>query len=272
MNIKRFITTAIGLPFVIAVLLLANKYIMDIIMAMVATIGIYEYSKCCKGKSNIISWVGYLCAISIAFIHIIPVEILELIKLAGIPTLLIVLFLHAIISNMKINLSDISYTFLGIFYICGCILFIALIYGIEGNISGKILLWYTLTAAWATDSFAYLIGRNFGKHHFSKVSPNKTIEGCVAGTVIAVIIVIITTFVFNNYFDYNISYITISIIGLILSIIGQIGDFSASVVKRNFEIKDFSNLFPGHGGMIDRIDSVMFIAPFAYILLIQFIA
>ena len=62
----------------------------------------------------------------------------------------------------------------------------------------------------------------------------------------------------------RVNYITIGIMAIILSIIGQIGDFAASVIKRHFEVKDFSNLFPGHGGMIDRIDSVIFIAPFAY--------
>lgn len=65
----------------------------------------------------------------------------------------------------------------------------------------------------------------------------------------------------------NINYILITVIGIILSIIGQIGDFSASTIKRYVGIKDFSNLFPGHGGMLDRIDSVIFIAPFAYFLL-----
>ena len=60
-------------------------------------------------------------------------------------------------------------------------------------------------------------------------------------------------------------------ISVILSVIGQVGDFAASVIKRYFEVKDFSNLFPGHGGMIDRIDSVMFIAPFAYILFLMFL-
>jgi len=271
MSLKRLITTAIGLPVVILILLYGNKYVMDIVIAVVATISIYEYSRCCKEKAKIISWVGYVCAISIAFIHIIPEHIIELIKLSVMPTLLFVLFLHAILSNMKISFEDIVYTFFGVFYICGCLLFMSLTYGIEGNIPGTILIWYMMFAAWSTDTFAYLIGRNFGKHHFSKVSPNKTIEGCIAGTILAIIIIIGFTFVINKYFGYNISYMTIGIIGLILSIIGQIGDFAASVIKRHFKIKDFSELFPGHGGMIDRMDSVMFIAPFAYILLTQLI-
>jgi phosphatidate cytidylyltransferase len=79
---------------------------------------------------------------------------------------------------------------------------------------------------------------------------------------------LIYTFVLNTYFSYNYSYIYIGIVSIVLSLIGQIGDFSASSIKRYVDIKDYSNLLPGHGGMLDRIDSVLFIAPFAYMLFI----
>ena len=127
---------------------------------------------------------------------------------------------------------------------------------------------YILIAAWGTDVFAYLIGKKFGKHKFSKVSPKKSIEGCIAGTIGAVLIMILYTFILNTYFQFNYSYIYIIIIGIVLSLIGQIGDFSASCIKRYVDIKDYSNLLPGHGGMLDRIDSVLFLAPFAYLLFI----
>ena len=172
---------------------------------------------------------------------------------------------------MKISFQDISFTLIGILYIFCFILFLPLTYGIDGEISGKILIWYIIFTSWGTDVFAYLIGKHFGKRKFSKVSPNKTIEGCIAGVVAAVIISMLYTIFINTYFGLQISYFTIAMISAILSGIGQIGDFSASVIKRYFEVKDFSELFPGHGGMIDRIDSVMFIAPFAYLLLTLFL-
>ena len=78
--------------------------------------------------------------------------------------------------------------------------------------------------------------------------------------------VLIYTYILNKYFAFDLSYAKISLIGFVLSLIGQIGDFSASCIKRYVDIKDYSNLLPGHGGMLDRIDSVLFIAPFAYIL------
>ncbi len=112
-----------------------------------------------------------------------------------------------------------------------------------------------------------LYGRTLGKHKFSKISPNKTIEGCIGGIIGAIIFGVGLAFIFNIVFNMNFSYITILLIEIVLSIVGQIGDFAASSIKRYVGIKDFSNLIPGHGGMLDRLDSVIFIAPFAYILL-----
>ena len=135
---------------------------------------------------------------------------------------------------------------------------------IDGMKDGKILIWYAIFAAWGTDVFAYIVGKCIGKHKFSKVSPKKTIEGCIGGTVGAVILMLIYTYVANNFWGTNYSYLFITEIGILLSLIGQIGDFAASSIKRFVDIKDYSHLIPGHGGMLDRIDSLIFLAPFAY--------
>ena len=109
----------------------------------------------------------------------------------------------------------------------------------------------------------------FGKHKFSKVSPKKSIEGCVAGVAGSLIVSLIYTFAINTIFGLTIPYLWIAIMSVILSIIGQIGDFSASVIKRYFDVKDYSNIFPGHGGMLDRVDSLLFnIMAFYFIFMI----
>ena len=123
-------------------------------------------------------------------------------------------------------------------------------------------------ASWGTDTVAYIVGKNFGKHKFSKVSPNKTIEGCIGGMIGAVVGGLIFTFCINKYLGTTVPYVFAAIVLASLSIIGQIGDFSASVIKRYFDVKDYSSLFPGHGGMLDRVDSIIFAAPFAYIVFI----
>lgn len=267
MSIKRVLTALIGFPIVVLVLVLGNKYIIDFLCAGIAGIAMYEFIKCVSKKAKVISWISYFSVACIALIHIIPSGIINMVIPFLIPILLAILFLHVIISNMKITFEDITYTLIGILYIFSFCVFLPLTYGIDGEISGKILIWYIIFSAWGTDVFAYLIGKNFGKTKFSKVSPNKSVQGCLAGIAGATIINLIFTIVLNLCFGFEISYTIITIISIILSVIGQVGDFSASVIKRFFEVKDFSELFPGHGGMIDRIDSVMFIAPFAYLLL-----
>ena len=266
MNLKRVLTGLIGFPIVTMALIFGNKYIMDVLITLIALISMYEYIDCLSKKDiKVIKWVSYIVILAMAFIHVIPSELYSYLYIIP-PVLLFILFLHVIISNMKITFLDISFTLFGIFYIFGFLVFFPLIYGLDGDISGKLLIWFIFTTSWGTDLFAYLVGMKFGKNRFSKVSPKKSVEGCIGGTIAAIILTVVFAMCFNKFFNTNIAYIKAIVFATFLSIIGQIGDFSASVIKRYCEVKDFSGLFPGHGGMIDRIDSVMFICPFAYFL------
>lgn len=180
-----------------------------------------------------------------------------------------ILFMQVVFTEMKTNSADIAITFFGIIYIVGFFAFIPLLFGYskDGVNLGKFYIWYLFLTTWGSDVFAYLIGRNFGKHKFSKISPKKTIEGCTAGIIAGVALALVATVIFNNMFDLEVNYIVIGVIAFILTAIGQIGDFAASCIKRYADVKDFSNLLPGHGGLIDRFDSVIFAAPFAYYLI-----
>lgn len=131
----------------------------------------------------------------------------------------------------------------GTIYIVGFMAFIPILYGIE---NGKIYIWYLMFAAWGTDIFALIVGKTLGKHKLCKISPSKTIEGSIGGIIGCLLFIIPYTVFVNNYFGLNISYLYIIIIGILLSILGQIGDILASAVKRYVGIKDFSNLIPGH--------------------------
>ena len=273
MKLKRVLTALIGFPFVVALLVLGNNYVFDAICSIIALISMNEYIKCTSKKVKVIRWISYLCAGCVGIVPLLPTEAFHLVFGIGIPVLLLILFMHVIATNMKITFEDISYTLIGILYIFGFMVFLPLIYSntfgknAEHQMLGKALIWFVLTTAWGTDMLAYFIGMRFGKNRFSKVSPKKSVEGCIGGIIGAILFTLLFTFGFNYFLGYEISYIVMTVIAIVLSIIGQIGDFSASVIKRHFEIKDFSELFPGHGGMLDRIDSVMYIAPFAYLLL-----
>ena len=268
MDIKRVTSALLGFPLVVIILTFGNKYVVDVFLAFVAMLGMQEYFNAISKEAKPVKWLGYLACVSIAVVHIIPESLPEQLSRSVlvllIPTIMLILFLHVIVTNMKINFKDIAYTFFGMAYVIGCIVFITLLRGID---NGRILIWYAIIAAWGTDIFAYLIGKRFGKHKFSEVSPKKSIEGCIAGAVGAVVIAILYTVAMNSIYNLEYSYVIIGIITVVLSIAGQLGDFAASSIKRYVNIKDYSNLIPGHGGMLDRIDSLMFLAPYAYVLL-----
>ena len=106
---------------------------------------------------------------------------------------------------------------------------------------------------------AYFIGKNFGKHKISQnISPNKTLEGFIAGVISCVLVISIYVFLFND--KLNISILNLVFLSILTGVVGQIGDLIASSIKRFVEIKDFGNLIPGHGGILDRFDSILMIS------------
>ena len=124
------------------------------------------------------------------------------------------------------------------------------------------LLWVVFFISWGTDTFAYLFGMIFGKHKlYPSISPKKTVEGSLGGIFGSLILLNL----FNFYIlKFNIVFIIFS--GIVLSIVAQLGDLFASKIKREIGIKDFSNIIKGHGGFLDRFDSIIFVTPLVYIL------
>ena len=176
MDIKRLTSGLLGFPLVLLVLLIGDKIVVDIALSIIALLAMSEYFNAIAKVSKPVRWLGYLSCFSIAFIHVVPKEYLNMIVTLGVPTILIVLFAQVVATEMRTTFKDIAYTFIGIFYVVFFIMFVAFI---DGMPNGKILIWYVILAAWGTDIFAYLIGKHFGKHKFSKVSPKKSIEGCI---------------------------------------------------------------------------------------------
>lgn len=266
MNVKRVVSGLVLFPLVVVLLVFGNKYIVDVAVSIIAIMSLHEFYKAFRtgNKANPIDWIGYLAAAMISIIHIVPSNwILKTIGLL-LPVSILLLFLHVIITDLKIDIKDIAVTFFGICYIVIFLMFIPIIH--ENLRNGKFLIWYVFFSAWGTDIFAYFIGKAFGKHHFTEISPNKTIEGCIGGIFGAILLTTLYTVACNHIFNVQFSYAVMAVVSFVLSLLSQIGDLAASSIKRYAGIKDFSNLIPGHGGMLDRIDSIVFIAPFAYFL------
>ena len=132
--------------------------------------------------------------------------------------------------------------------------------------NGLYYLTLAVTLCFVTDVAAYLIGKPFGRHKLApKVSPNKSVEGAVAGVVFAILFAVGLGALAQHFLTLEINYITLLLYAFAASIVGQFGDLSMSAVKRAAGIKDFSNILPGHGGILDRFDSHLFAVPFTYL-------
>lgn len=133
---------------------------------------------------------------------------------------------------------------------------------------GEFLVLLPLVAAWGSDTCALFAGMAFGKHKLAPViSPKKTVEGAIGGVVGATVLMLFVVYLFNRFAGLDIHYSAAAIMGACGAVIGQIGDLSFSIIKRQTGIKDYGHIFPGHGGVLDRFDSVIFVAPVAELIL-----
>lgn len=177
MDIKRITSGLLGFPLVLIILIFGNNIVVSIALAAIAILAMNEYFNAISKVAKPVKWLGYLSCFSIAAIPLIPSEYLGLVVTLGVPLVLMILFAQVIATEMKTDFKDIAFTFIGIFYIVFFIMFVALI---DGMPNGKILIWYIIIASWGTDIVAFFAGTLFGKHKFSKISPKKSVEGCIS--------------------------------------------------------------------------------------------
>jgi phosphatidate cytidylyltransferase len=129
--------------------------------------------------------------------------------------------------------------------------------------NGTHILFFILFMIWATDSGAYFVGKSMGKNKlWPVISPNKTIEGAVGGIFFSIIVAFICYF--TNFVDFSLP--AVLAISILVGIFGQIGDLAESAFKRIYDVKDSGNLLPGHGGLLDRLDSALFVFPLLHVL------
>ena len=141
-----------------------------------------------------------------------------------------------------------------------------------GPVAGTALLFLPLVLTWASDIGAYFVGRAFGRHKLiPKVSPGKTVEGALGGLALTVIVAwVYVVLVLRPYAQLSLTAVGIVVMGVAVSIAAQVGDLAESLFKREAGVKDSSRLIPGHGGVLDRVDSLLFVLPVAYMLLDRF--
>ena len=263
--IKRTITAICAIALFIPVCYFSDTFVFPAVMAFLSTVAVYEMLKCVGlYKKKSVSVPSYLLGAAMPLIpYFIDKKTVE-IEFALCVIYLIVIFASDIFSKGKTEFPVSASAFMGVFYIAVSFTCIVLI-----RKSGEYLYLLVFIGPWVSDTFAYLCGRLFGKHKLiPEVSPKKTIEGSIGGIVFSSVSFALYAFVISHFFDISSSpnYFVMAAAGAVVSVISQIGDLSASVIKRYFGIKDYGWLFPGHGGVMDRFDSVIMTAPVLYIL------
>ena len=151
-----------------------------------------------------------------------------------------------------------------------CVVYLRDVYTLDAAFKNKqaygfFFLLFAFFCSWLTDAMAFFAGSLFGKHKMCpKISPNKTIEGAVGGVVCNTALTLVMLAIFRHFFAIEVGYVFTGIVTVILSVVSIFGDLAASVVKRQNKIKDFGNLLPGTGGVMDRFDSSLFVIPLLY--------
>lgn len=229
------------------------------ILYIISLIGMSELYKIFKVRKNLAGLAGYLIT-TIYFI------LLAMNKLDGFILLtiafLMLLMLTYVISFPKFKTEQILAVFFGMFYVAVMLSYIYRVRMIDG---GNFSVWLVFLSSWGCDTCAYCVGTLIGRHKMAPLlSPKKSVEGAIGGITGAALLGAVYGIGVNRWGDAGIGILSYSLICGVGGIISQIGDLAASAIKRNYEIKDYGRLIPGHGGILDRFDSVIFTAPVIY--------
>ncbi|MGM9618589.1 MAG: phosphatidate cytidylyltransferase [Oscillospiraceae bacterium] len=263
---QRLIVAGVGVPLLLVVLLVLPAWGTALLVCAIAGVGAFELMRA-VGKN-----ARRLLYMTIAAAVVLPLGL----HLFGLPAALCfaVLFIYALfaVSVCCYGKDSIPFSDLTAAMVAGVVfpLLLSCIFLLRSDPDyGKIYVLTPFFTAFIGDSFAMFGGMLFGKHKLAPyVSPKKTVEGGVAGLVGGALGMVLWGVIVNCFMPCPVSYPSLIAYGIVGSAVGQLGDLSLSVIKREAGIKDYGNLLPGHGGAYDRFDSSMFIAPVYYLLLV----
>lgn len=270
---KQRVITAIlfGIVFIGAMILM-NTFVFPVFIALLSVIAVWEIEKAVGLTNKLIISATLTLSLVVPFWAHLGIEV-PVKEFAGIYVVLIFIFMLLKFKETKFEQAVIA------LFASACIpysfslmiTFRDIDKHIEGytSIDGIYLLIFAFFCAWMTDTFAYFVGSKFGKHKLCpNISPKKSVEGAIGGVVGAILLNVLLLFVFKRFFfeggESQLSYVAVVFLSVILSVISMFGDLAASTIKRNFGIKDFGKLLPGHGGIMDRFDSALFVMPVLY--------
>ncbi len=253
----RIISGAI-LVLILAGVLLGGYTTVFIFGLFISLVGLFELYRVVHIEKKAIGIMGYLLAIGYYAMEFF--EITGYFELYCASTAIIVMIVY-VLTFSKVKADQVAFSVLGIFYIAIPVSFLYRIIKLEDGIYIFILIFI---CSWIADTCAYFTGVTFGKHKLAAVlSPKKSIEGAVGGILGSMIIGFIYGSIVGSYLEKEMALIFM-VICMFGSIVSIFGDLAASGIKRNYQVKDYGHLIPGHGGILDRFDSMIFVAPLVY--------
>ena len=259
--LTRIITAIVALAAFIPILIFSDTAAFPIAMALLSCIGAVELLRCVGMKKITFTLLTALIALAVPVgARWIKDELLLIsVFFAVFFCYLIIILASSVFSKGKYDTAEASTTFTMVFYIVASFSSIVLL---RDSLYGESLYLLAFLGPWMSDTMAYFCGRAFGKHKLiPDVSPKKTIEGSIGGIVFTGIAFGVYGYILIDGAKSITALAVLFVMGMVVSVVSQVGDLIASLIKRKYGIKDYGKLFPGHGGVMDRFDSVLITAP-----------
>ncbi|MBQ1548629.1 MAG: phosphatidate cytidylyltransferase [Lachnospiraceae bacterium] len=271
---KSFITRLISGVVLLALaifLIVTGGNILILSTVFISIVGLFEFYRVFGLQKSLPAILGYIVTLLYyAKIHISELESIKPSFVIDTGMLFMVFFLLLlgvfVIRYPSYNINEIAVSFFGVIYVC---VMLSYIYLTRMEIqNGKYIVWLIFLCSWGCDTCAYCVGVLFGKHKMSPVlSPKKSVEGAFGGVIGAMLLTFIYTSIFKANMDLDMKgVIILSLISGVGALFSMVGDLAASAVKRNYGVKDYGKLIPGHGGILDRFDSMIITAPIVFYL------
>lgn len=261
----RIITAAFGITFVVLLMVFGEMYsiLFSIAIALANTIASMEFLTARKlQKSPLIMVTTLLFSLAMPIVSITEFWYIPLYFYT------LCMFVYMMILRDTYTIKDITFGFSGVFVISGGFSFMSRLVVCSGGWPSFFFV-MAVVAPWCADSAAYFVGSFMGKTKLCpSISPNKTVEGAIGGVFGSIACTMLAGLIFQFlvYRNVGINYLALLIVGIFCALVSVLGDLIFSVIKRDCGIKDYGSIMPGHGGMLDRVDSVLFCVPFTYLI------
>lgn len=253
---------ASGIILVIFAILIVGKggWFLYVTAGLISLTGLFELYRVMKIEKSLLGMVGYLT--TVAYYGLIWYDGQLYVTLMAIAALMILMGIY-VFRFPRYKTEEVTVAFFGVFYVA---VMLSYLYQVRAMADGLYLVWLIFISSWGCDTCAYCAGMLAGKHKLTPVlSPKKTIEGAVGGVIGAAVLGLVYASLFGERMTQVADpKLACALACAIAAVISQVGDLAASAIKRNHGIKDYGHLIPGHGGILDRFDSVLFTAPAIY--------